>query len=160
MIQSVLADRFKMVAHSASKDADGYALTVRKGGAKIAEAKENDKPAALPEWSRDVSIPDFEGKISATMLGGGVIAVTGRRVTMSQLAQTLQRVTGEPVWDRTGLSGNYYFAFRYAPDEKPDTDAPSLGKALKENLGLQLEKQKGPVETLVVDRIEKTPGEN
>jgi uncharacterized protein (TIGR03435 family) len=80
---------------------------------------------------------------------------------MSQLAETLQRTIRMPVWDRTGLSGNYYFAFRYAGDSGTDfdADAPALTTALQESLGLKLEKQKGPVETLVIDYIEE-PSEN
>jgi uncharacterized protein (TIGR03435 family) len=78
---------------------------------------------------------------------------------MLQLAETLQRLLGQPVWDHTGLAGNYHFAFRYARDDASDTGAPTLATALKESLGLQLEKQKGPVETLVVDRIDRTPAE-
>jgi uncharacterized protein (TIGR03435 family) len=76
---------------------------------------------------------------------------------MAQLAEILQRLTGMPVWDRTGLSGDYYFAFRYAEGLSADlkTDAPSLAGALRENLGLKMEKQKGPVETLVIDYIEE-----
>jgi uncharacterized protein (TIGR03435 family) len=80
---------------------------------------------------------------------------------MSQLAETLQRSIDMPVWDRTGLSGNYYFAFRYTEflSADLDTDAPSLATALQQNLGLKLEKQKGPVEALVIDYIEE-PSEN
>ena len=65
MIRSRLIDRFQMSAHSVTKDADDYALTVRKGGPKIAVAMENGKAADLPEWSRGVSIADFEGRIAA-----------------------------------------------------------------------------------------------
>jgi uncharacterized protein (TIGR03435 family) len=65
-----------------------------------------------------------------------------------------------PVWDRTGLSGNYYFAFRTQfLSADLETDAPSLATALQENLGLKLEKQKGPIEGLVIDYIEE-PSEN
>jgi uncharacterized protein (TIGR03435 family) len=62
-----------------------------------------------------------------------------------------------PVWDRTGLSGNYDFAFRYAQGLSADrnTDAPSLATALRENLGLAMQKQTGPVEALVVGHIEE-----
>ena len=80
---------------------------------------------------------------------------------MSQLAETLQRVNKMPVWDRTGVSGNYDFVFRYSQPLRADlqTDAPSLATALQENLGLRLEKRKGPVETLVIDYIDE-PSEN
>jgi uncharacterized protein (TIGR03435 family) len=102
-----------------------------------------------------------ESYIAATVPQAGVIEITGRRVSMSQLAETLRRSTRIPVWDRTGLSGNYYFEFRYAEDLTTElqVDAPSLATALQERLGLKLEKQKGQVETLVIDSIEE-PSEN
>ena len=86
----------------------------------------------------------------------------GREIlTMPQLAETLQRSISLPVWDRTGLLGIYDFALRYAEGLSIDleTDAPSLATALQESLGLKLAKQKGPIETLVIDYIEK-PSEN
>jgi uncharacterized protein (TIGR03435 family) len=150
MIQSLLAERFKMMAHRVTTEADGYGLSIGKGGLKIREAKAAEAPAAADE-----------AYISATIPEAGVTAVTGRGVPMSQLAERLQRLTGVPVWDRTGLTRNYDFAFRYAadPDVDPGTDVPSLGTALQDGLGLRLVKQKGPVETLVIDSI-AAPAEN
>jgi uncharacterized protein (TIGR03435 family) len=77
---------------------------------------------------------------------------------MSQLAVTLQRSLRMPVWDKTGLLGRYDFEFRYARDLDVG-DAPWLGTALQEALGLTLEKQKGPAESLMIDYIEE-PSEN
>jgi uncharacterized protein (TIGR03435 family) len=66
-----------------------------------------------------------------------------------------------PLWDRTGLQGKYDFAFRFSQDPSADsqTDAPSLSTALRENLGLILQKQRGPLETLVIDHLDQ-PSEN
>jgi len=98
--------------------------------------------------------------ISATIPEAGVVAITARKVSMVQLAEILQCNLNIPVWDRTGLSGNYYFAFRCTQDLSVDlkTDAPSLGTALQDNLGIKLEKHKGPVELLIIDYIEEPAG--
>jgi uncharacterized protein (TIGR03435 family) len=161
MFQSMLKDRFKLVARVVTKEGDGYALSVGKIGLKIKEAKEGDPPPPLPEWARDGSVAAWEGGIAATSPEAGVIAITGRRVSISKLIDTLRRVLGgKMVWDQTGVTGDFYFAFRYAQDDNPEFDAPSLAAALRDNLGVELKKQKGPVEMLVVDSMEKEPTGN
>lgn len=42
-----------------------------------------------------------------------------------------------------------------APAAPADPDAPSLSVALQEQLGLRLESARGPVEVVVIDRLEK-----
>ena len=138
-------------------------MTVGKNGPKIKEATAKDNPAALPEWFQkqgDIAA-ELEGKVVATLPKAGIVAITGRRVSMLQLTETLQRVLRVSVLDQTGLPGNYYFALEFAQEDHPaDVDLPPLFAAVQESLGLKLEKHKGPVEMLVVDRIEKTPTEN
>ena len=162
MLQSLLAERFKMAAHRETRDVDGYALTVARSSPRIKEAKANDPPAPLPEWfqGRRPALADLEGKTVATGEGPGIVAITGRRVSMVQFADALQLVLQLNVFDKTGLTGNYYFALRFAKEDAPaDTDAPSLFAAVQD-LGLKLEKQKGPVEMLIIDHIDKVPTEN
>ena len=164
MFQSLLADRFKMQVHRVTKEIEGYAITVARGGPKFTEAKTNDAPAPLPEWFRDLPAGDsakMENKVVATLPQKGVVSITGRRATMLQFADSLQKVLRVAVLDQTGLTGKYYFAFQYAQEEHPDDVAlPSLFTAIQKELGLKLEKHKGPVEMLVIDHIDKTPTEN
>jgi uncharacterized protein (TIGR03435 family) len=160
MLLSLLKDRYRMVAHSVTKDSDGYALTIGKSGLKVKAAATDEPPPPLPQWVRDGSVPALEGSIFATQPEANVVAVTGRRVTITQLIDTLRRLQTKTVWDQTGLSGNYYFAFRYARDAGADADAPALDTALRESLGLELRKTRGPVEMLVVDSMENRPSEN
>lgn len=163
MFRSLLADRFKMVSHMVTRNVDGYALSVAKGGLKIQEAKPGDPPPPLPERFRSgkTTVSDMEGVIAATIPEAGVISILGRRVSMFQLSESLQRVMQTAVWDETALKGNYYFEFRYGKEDNPTlTDLPTLPEVLQKELGLKLEKHRGPVEMLVVDRIERTPTEN
>ena len=158
MFQSLLIDRFKMAVHRVTKDVDGYALTVAKNGPKMQEAREGEIPPMPERFSaKDTAV--LEGKVVAMILSRGVAAITGRRATMLQLSEGLQRVLRLPVLDQTSLTGKYYFDLQYATGDDPDAPFPSLLSAVKD-LGLKLERRKGPVEMLVVDRIEKTPTEN
>jgi uncharacterized protein (TIGR03435 family) len=160
MLRSLLADRFQMVSHFVTKEADGWALSVAKNGPKIHEARDGDPAPSFPDWvrGRPADPAAWDGTISTQGIGDGVLYVLGRRVSMTQFCERLEGSQGTVVWDETGMKGNYYIAFRYAPDSAPmDADAPPLNAALQESLGLKIEKRKGPVEMLVVDRIEKTP---
>jgi uncharacterized protein (TIGR03435 family) len=102
--------------------------------------------------------------------------------SMPQFADLLSNELDRPVMDQTGLTKNYAFILAYAPEPggrrgpmgmalptpapgdgatPADLDAaPTLLVAVQEQLGLKLEQKKGPVELLVIDRIEKTPTEN
>ena len=102
----------------------------------------------------------MEGHVVSTLSGPGIGNLTGRRVTMLQFSEALQRVLQVAVLDHTGLTGNYYFGLQYATGTAtPEVTLPDLFSAVKE-LGLKLEKHRGPVEMLVVEHIEKTPTEN
>ena len=159
MFRALLADRFRMTAHRVTKDLDGFALTLAKSGIKIKEAKEGGPPPPMPEWFAKMQPTAFDGKVQATKEGRGVSALTGRRVPMADLARTLGQLLRASVEHATGLAGKYYFGLKYAPEkEQADSDLPPLATAL-EDLGLRLEKRKGPVELLVVDHMEKTPSE-
>ncbi len=87
----------------------------------------------------------------------GVIAIKARCVSISQLAENPQRLIGMPIWDNSGLTGEFNFTFRFKElnSGELDTDAPSLVTALEQNFGLKLTKRKGLIETLVIDHAEE-----
>ncbi|MGB6944941.1 MAG: TIGR03435 family protein [Bryobacteraceae bacterium] len=86
-------------------------------------------------------------------------------------------LTGRIVLDKTGLTGKYNFDLRYKPEQSQfqarpgitasgiatvpnaDLDRPYLFIAIQEQLGLKLESQKGPIEMMVIDHVER-PSEN
>jgi uncharacterized protein (TIGR03435 family) len=147
MLQSLLADRFHMRSHRESKEVEGYALSAARGGIR----NRNDEAAA--------TFP--EGRVAAISEAAGLIKLAGRNVTAGQLAARLERLLDAPVVDRTGVDRTMSFVFRYADEASPAlTEAPYLVQALQKELGLTLEKRRVPVETLVVDSIERTPTEN
>jgi uncharacterized protein (TIGR03435 family) len=93
-----------------------------------------------------------------------------RNVTMGFIANLLTAIGGldRPVLDQTGLSGTFDLALENAPDSngapapgvalQPDLGGPAFLEAVKEQLGLKLDSQKGPVETFVLDRVERPSG--
>jgi len=144
MLQSMLKDRFHMQFHWASKDVDGYILTAPKGGPK----SENPPAGAL------------DGQVVWRMETRYVHKIAGQRAPISELVATLERGLRTFVRDETGLKGNYNFAFHFATQDSPaDVDAPSLFTAVQD-IGLKLERRKGPMSSLVVDKIDRIPTDN
>jgi uncharacterized protein (TIGR03435 family) len=85
---------------------------------------------------------------------------------MSDLAYELADSMGGVVVDMTGLDGVYDFQLRWASDDMTSpasgdaNPAPSIFTALEDTLGLTLQRQKVPVDTIIVDRIDRTPTED
>jgi uncharacterized protein (TIGR03435 family) len=138
MLQALLADRFKLRIHRETKEMPIYVLIVAKGGPKLKESQ-----AGAYKW----------------MSSDGRFNITAGRI--DDLALGLSGEVDRIVTNKTGLTGKYDMALEWTPDEQQGTaDAgPSLFTALQEQLGLKLESQKGPVDTIVIDHVE-TPSEN
>jgi uncharacterized protein (TIGR03435 family) len=152
MFQNLLADEFKLKFHKEIKEGNVYALTIDKSGLKM---KENAS-------DQDFNIP---------ITGGVAAGFTGARVPMQYLWRWLGQVLQNdqrPVVDMTGLTKNYDFKLSFLPELPPNIspetvpagilNRPSLFDALKEQLGLKLEPQKGPVEYYVIDHVERPAG--
>jgi len=149
MFQNLLVDRFKFKFHKVIREGNVYALTVDKPGLKM---KVNESP-------EDFNIP----------MNPSPQGFVGKRVPMPYLCwflgQTLQ-ADGRPVIDKTGLAGNYDFTLTFMPVLPPDVpvppdlrDRPSIFNALREQLGLKLTAERGPVEYYVIDSVER-PSDN
>jgi uncharacterized protein (TIGR03435 family) len=97
---------------------------------------------------------------------GRVWTFKARKIPLSDLAYELGDSLGGIVVDETGLGGVYDFQLRWASDEMTnsgDSDpnpAPSLFTALQDTLGLMVQKQRVPVDMIVVDHAERVPTEN
>lgn len=153
MFQNLLADEFKLKFHKEIREGNVYSLTIDKSGLKM-KLNESGEPYKVP------------------IQGAGPGKVNGTRVPMVYLcwwlSQVLQR-DERPVVNNTGLDQNYDFTLAFMPDLPPGVDRdklppemleqPTIFTALKEQLGLKLEAQKGPVEFYVIDHVEK-PAEN
>jgi uncharacterized protein (TIGR03435 family) len=146
MVQALLADRFKLVTHTETRELPIYALVVAKGRTKLAA-------------------PQRDG--SWTSHGRGHLEIEGFDNSLVTLAEELSKEVGRDVVDKTGITGRYKIALTWAPDASANSEAPSaptdsgpsIFTALQEQLGLKLEPQKGPVAVLVIDHAEM-PSEN
>jgi uncharacterized protein (TIGR03435 family) len=140
-----------------TKELPVYALVVAKNGPKLQESKEDGGN-------------HFQG-----VSMGGPGQLTGERVPMKFLIQVLSQNVGRPVINQTGLDGKYDFKLNWTPDQSQmnsfggsggrdmpppvDPNGPSIFTAIQEQLGLKLDSQKGPVEILTIDGVDK-PSEN
>jgi uncharacterized protein (TIGR03435 family) len=146
MLQSLLADRFSLVAHRETKDLPVYFLAVAKNGPKLQDAKPDSSGANNPHMGGTVR-PD------------GTVKTEAHQMTMDVLAGSLSRPSGRTVLDKTGLTRKYEFTLEYAQDGAPqDSSIPTLFTALQEQLGLKLEPGRGPVEVIVIDHVERPSG--
>ena len=93
--------------------------------------------------------------------GPGRMTIHGMSFEAFAHFMSLSNLAGRTVVDKTGLTGNYDIDLKWTPDDQQGTpDAgPTLFTALEEQLGLKLVPAKGPVETLVIDHVER-PSEN
>jgi uncharacterized protein (TIGR03435 family) len=149
MMQTLLAERFKLVLRRETRQVPVYIMTVEKTGVKLRE--------------------NTTGEQSGLGAGGGQRKFVGRNVPMSLLVWYLQNTwkLDRPVVDQTGLKGSYDWELEFSPEAdplKPPSDVdlsgrPPLIEALRMQLGLRLEAQKGPAEFLTIEHVEK-PSEN
>lgn len=177
MEQSLLADRFKLVTHTESRDLPVYTLVLARSDGKLGShmsLTHNDcdvaRPAApAPTNSRPIcDWTQFRADLNAPdrYISGGI--------TMTTFAEALSLSLDRKVIDGTGLTGRYDFDLSFKPDLMssaplqlppgvaplpPNPDLESLYVALQEQLGLKLESRHGPVEVLIIDSVQR-PSEN
>jgi uncharacterized protein (TIGR03435 family) len=164
MLRALLIDRFKLVVSTTTEQRSGYTMTVAKNGPRLEIARADGSVPPMPAYmgSPSPAPGPFEGFIF-TSTEDGCCAITGRRVPVSKLADELSAQIGAFVIDQTGLTGTYYFGFKFQRLDHLDAnpaDAPSVFEALENELGLRLSKTTGPVEMFMVTHVEKVSTEN
>jgi bla regulator protein BlaR1 len=170
MLQALLADRFKLTIHRESKELPVYALVVAKDGPKFQEAKSGDT------YPNGIKGPD--GHSGAGMMLRGGEGFTAQGIPIGNLVRQLSLELGRTVIDKTGLTSKYDFTLKWTEERQapmfkgtegsqpgtggtsaPGSSGPSIFTAVQEQLGLKLESEKGPVDILIIDHVEK-PSEN
>jgi uncharacterized protein (TIGR03435 family) len=148
MLQTLLADRFKVTLHRQTKVFQAYLLTIGKNGPKFQESKSEGASSIVPRQD--------------------TMSVTISRTPLSQLTDMLSKVLQTPVVDMTGLTGRYDITLnlaKYLGDLQPSGGGPPdvvgvLLSGVQEELGLKLESKKTPLDLLIIDSAEKIPAEN
>ena len=177
MLQPLLADRFQLKVHRETRDMPLYELVAARRGPKLAPPKDDGCAAPGPntpsDWAGGRIEPPAAGRgplppcgaLRVSLEPSGV-HMQGGKVSVGELVKTLAMIMGRPVVDKTGLTGLYDLQLGFSADastpELPppppgssDSNLPSIVTALQEQLGLRVESSKGPVEVLVIDRIER-----
>jgi len=164
MLQTFLAERFKLKVHGETKELPIYNLVVAPGGAKLQEAGQGN-----PSVVR-IKGPDGQEHEGMMRLGPG--SMEGQAITMSEIADLMSRQVGTKVVDKTGLTGRYDISIKWTTDENQPSavdngkssepspfSGPALLTAIQEQLGLELQPLRGQVQILAIDHAEK-PAEN
>ncbi len=158
MLRSLLADRFQLRVHSESRDLPIFRLTVARKDRKLGEQLH---PSTVDCAAVDCT-PSFK-----TDTRTGSMTIQLRHSTMADFARVLiSPDTRRVVRDGTELTGTFDLQLTFAPEPLPgfprlpgSENGTSLFTALREQLGLSLEADRGPVEVMVIDSAER-PGAN
>jgi uncharacterized protein (TIGR03435 family) len=142
-VRALLADRFGLVVHTETKEEPIYVLTVAKTGSKL--------KAVTPTPGANQGVRGDRGRSQ------------GMAAPVSMLANTLSNIVGRPVVDKTGLTEKYDYVLEWTPDvaaaesadSVPANSGPTIFTAVQEQLGLKLESSKGPVDTIVIDHVDR-----
>lgn len=160
MMQSLLADRFKLVVHWENKQVPVFSLVLAKPG-KIGPQLTAHSASCVRTDPNDLPC----GAAGYKGAGNGEYQAAGQGATMQQLATGLRFLPGtgldRPLVDGTGLPGTFDFKVVWVPEAPPgqlsaqEVSGPSFLEALNDQMGLKLVSTTGPSDYLVIDHIEE-----
>jgi uncharacterized protein (TIGR03435 family) len=182
MVRSLLADRFRLSSHYETRQVPVFALVLSKAGKTGPQFRQHpDDPACSVTIPAGGSAQALEGGLPAVC--GGIFALpfqrapaeTAGRLRFGARNVGLQLITNflavyldRPVLDQTGLGGNFDFTLEWTPEARGsgvgggesqnDPSGTTLMEALNEQLGLKLVSQKGPIDAIVLDHVERPSG--
>ena len=189
MLQALLEDRFKLKIRREVKEVPVYELVVDKGGPKIEPLKDEDCSSKWIDPAQDDRNPEERlaelkaGKLldaktcGASHFGpprepGKPSQIDFYGMNFDDIAAGLRVVLDRDVINKTGLTGLYHFHLTFQPDQTTanglfhaapvddtPTGAPSIFKAIQEQMGMRLDSAKGPGESFVIESIDR-PTEN
>jgi uncharacterized protein (TIGR03435 family) len=162
MLQKLITDRFHGVIHHEQREFSVFDLTVAKSGAKLTPAAATGNPGVAMSTDNDQ------------------VRLTVTKATIADLIRSLETEAGSAIIDKTGITGVFDFTIEFTRDagrvmnqftglpqsppsaaaETAGNESPGLSTALQGQLGLKLDRAKGRLDSIVIDRADKTPGAN
>lgn len=144
MAQALLKERFHLVARREREKRSIFALVIDKGGVKLRPYGEK--------------VSGLASVVPSAVDDGGILFVVRH---IPDLCERLGIVTGRPVVNKTGLNGDYMIALTYRLISSTNSDssdaATDIFLAVREQLGLRLESQRGSVDVLKIEGVDKVP---
>ena len=185
MLQSLLEDRFQLVAHKDTKALPTYALVAGKKPL-LKEADGSEQTGCRPRSSapagvtagpgqggliRTMVMMTTDGQQSSFTLGpGSTLEYNCRNISMEQFAANLRGMMGanlgtNPILDETGIKGNWNFDLTYSmqmfgPMPMENAAHITIFSAVEKQLGLKLEERHVPTPVMVVESVNRTPSAN
>jgi uncharacterized protein (TIGR03435 family) len=146
-LRGLLEDRFQMKYHWESRRLPAYSLVLARRDGRLGPQLQHRTGDCSADPPCDVR---FSGPGSLTLAG-----------PMAYFAETLTRLAGRLVVDRTGLEGLFDVKLQWTPETLRDSNptGASLADAVQDQLGLKLDSGTEPVDVLVIDHVEH-PTEN
>ena len=168
MLQNLLADRFQLVMRRETREMPAYIVTVAKNGPKLHKSSLEEKDC--PES------PVGDGRLACHIINGGMgRGLHAKAVTVSDIVTFVENWSDRPIVDKTGLQGLFevetdgwapLLPRARPPGQEPTAEEIAVADPARptlfmifDRLGLKMEPKRAPVETFVIDHVEK-PTEN
>ena len=177
MARALLAERFKLVMHTETRDVPAYVLRIARRDRRLGPglttpaidcdayraAQKRGEPLPVDPTRKPyadrvpcaaVMMPVFD---HTRVIPGADWRLSAGGATIASIVQMLARELGRPVLDQTGLTQSFDIEVQFSEGlPSPDAEAgPPLKAALSDQLGLSLEDGRTQVEVLVIDHIER-----
>ncbi|HEY4087447.1 MAG TPA: TIGR03435 family protein [Bryobacteraceae bacterium] len=173
MLQALLAERFKLAVHRQEEQRKLYELTVSPGGTKKMQQVEGGGPGAGPgkcpfQSGHRMCQAMTMAELATMMTNLRTLALAAAKAPAAAAAGLAEMAANapvdflvdRPVVDNTGLDGRFAFPFDYGPVAgSPDIPPVRIVDSLAA-LGLKLVPVTRPVQTVVVDHVERMPNQN
>jgi uncharacterized protein (TIGR03435 family) len=156
MLQTLLAERFKLAIHQEQKITAVFALVAAKGGLKLQAAAGSGQP----KCGRGPGAEGLNHTVCTNFTMTDLAAWLPTRIAPSFIDR--------PVVDLTGLNGTYDIKLDWVPrpvvadaaDGPDEAAGDTVFDALDKQLGLKLEERKLPLPVIFIDHVERTPTVN